>query len=445
MTTMTLSRFVADFRACFPDLLGSRALVALSGGADSVALLLLLHRATSELPLSLHAAHVHHHLRGDEADEDAVWCAHLCERLKVPFRVLHLHNATPPRGVSPEAWWRRERYRLLTGEAARAGCAAVCTAHTLDDQAETVLLKLLVGAGPRGVAGIRPRMGVVVRPLLGVRRADLRAFLMAAGLEWREDATNRELWRPRSWVRHELLPLLESRFPRASEHLAHLASDLARDEELLGTLLAQQAQWPQLGEYVSVLPLRQLPEALLVRWTLQLASRLPLREPPCRRQLELVAAMIHLGKPAAVDLGRRWVLRRRGNRLFLLPPPCPPFEPRSAGGRVALPGGWQASLGEAPAPQASHQVWLDSRILAATPVWRSLRRGEEWPEAGRQSLARALATAGVPAPWRPAWPVLEAGGRIVWVPAVGVAGEWVGTQETGVAATLEEPWQRRWK
>lgn len=420
-------------------------MVALSGGADSVALLLLLHDAAPELSLSLRAAHVHHHLRGEEADEDALWCTQLCEELRIPFQVLHLGEPTPPRGVSPEAWWRRERYRLLAAEAGRAECAAVLTAHTLDDQAETVLLKLLTGAGPRGVAGIRPRAGVVVRPLLEVRRAELRELLVARAVSWREDATNQDTRRPRGWVRHRLLPLLEARFPRASEHLAGLASDVARDEELLAELLARQAPWPQLGESVPVTQLHQLPEALLARWTLQIASGLRLREPPSRTQLKLVAAMIHRGKPAAVDLGRRWVLRRRGERVFLLPPPCPPFEPHRAAGRVTLPGGWRATLGEAPEPQATHRVWLDPRILAASPVWRPLRRGEGWPEEGRKSLARALAAAGVPAPWRATWPVLEAGGRIVWVPAVGVAVAWAGTGEAGVAATLEEPWQRRWK
>ncbi len=410
-----------------------------------MALLLLLHHAAPELSLSLRAAHVHHHLRGEEADEDARWCTRLCEELKIPFEVLHLGEPMPPRGVSPESWWRRERYRLLAAEAARAGCAAVLTAHTLDDQAETVLLKLLTGAGPRGVAGIRPRAGVVVRPLLEVRRAELRAFLAAAGRAWREDATNQDTRRPRAWVRHRLLPLLEARFPRASEHLSGLAGDVARDEELLGELLGRQAPWLQPGESVPSTQLRQLPEALLARWTLQIASGLPLREPPSRRQLKLVAAMIHGGRPAAVDLGRRWVLRRHGDRVSLLPPPCPPFESQPAGGRVTLPGGWRATLGEAPEPQATYRVWLDPRILAASPVWRSLRKGEGWQEAGCKSLARRLAAAGVPGPWRAAWPVLEAGGRIVWVPAVGVAVAWAGTGEAGVAATLEEPWQRRWK
>lgn len=443
MTTMKPLRFAAEFRARFPDLLGGRVLVALSGGADSVALLHLLHEAAVELPLSLHAVHVHHHLRGDEADADAAWCARLCDGLAVTFRVRHLDDPVPPRGTSPEAWWRRGRYRLLALEATQERCAAVLTAHTLDDQAETVLLKLLAGGGSRAVAGIRRRRGVVVRPLLDVRRAELRSFLSTRGLGWREDTTNRDTRRPRGWVRQHVMPLLEAQFPRASEHLARLAADLARDEELLGDLLAQGGEWPQPGGAVDVLPLHRLPESLLARWTLELASRLPVQEPPSRTQLDLVAAMIQRGQPGGVDLGRRWVLRRRGERLHLLPPPCPRFDAHEARGSQTLPGGWRATLGTAGGKGASYRACLDSKVLTAGAVWRSVRRGEGWPERGVRSLARALAAAGVPAPWRPAWPALEAGGRIVWVPAVGVAAEWVAAGSgTGVAATLEEPWHR---
>lgn len=442
---MTPARLVAIFHRHFPDLLGQRLLVALSGGADSVALLVLLREAQGELGVWLHAAHVHHHLRGGEADEDAAWCARLCREMGVSFTLCHLGEPTPPRGVSPEAWWRQQRYRILEEEAERQRCAAVLTAHTLDDQAETVLLKVLSGGGPRAVMGIRRRLGRWVRPLLEERRAALRTLLAERRLGWREDSSNRDLQRPRAWIRHGLLPLLEERFPRASEHLAWLAGDAAADEEILGAQVARLASWPEVGGSVPLTVLRELPAALLARWTLALASRLPLAEPPSRVQLAQVANLVTGGEPAAVDLGRRWVVRRLGGRLYLLPPPCPAFGPYPAAGEVLLPGGWRTTLGAAAEPAAPYQVWLKAEVLAAQPVWRSLRRGEGWPEMGRKSLAKALAAAGVPSTWRRAWPVLEAGGRIVWVPAVGVAAAWAGERGTGVAATLEEPWQRRWK
>mgnify|MGYP005838773731 CR=1 FL=1 len=443
MTTMTPLRFAAIIRAQFPDLLGKRLLIALSGGADSVALLHLLHEVAPQLAMVLYVAHVHHHLRGGQADADAAWCARLCEALALEFQVLHLDQPTPPRGVSPEAWWRQERYRLLRRAADEQRCAAVLTAHTRDDQAETVLLKLLAGGGPRAVAGIRLRSEGVARPLLYASRAELRSFLSQRALSWREDATNRDTRQPRAWVRECLLPLLEARFPRCGAHLASFAADLASDEEVLGELLAHQAQYPKVGGAVDLSALRELPAALLARWTLQLAGQLPLREPPSRAQLNLVATMIHRGHPAGVDLGGRWVLRRRGERLYLLPPPCLPFAGRDASGTVVLPGGWRATLGVSAAAAAAHIAHFDAAILAAHPMWRSVRRGEGWPERDVRSLAKALAKAGVPAPWRPAWPLLEADGSIVWVPAVGVAAKWAAVGGSSVTATLEEPWQRQ--
>lgn len=445
MTTMNLPHFVVEFRRAFPDLAGTRVLVALSGGADSVALLVALVETAGQLGLSLRAAHVHHHLRGAAADADAHWCLQFCREVGVGGCVLHLDQPVPPRGMAPEAWWRQERYRLLTHQARQEGCTAVLTAHTLDDQAETVLLKLLTGSGPRGVAGIRRRCGLVARPLLGVRRAQLRAFLAERGVVWREDASNQEIRFPRAWVRHNLLPLLESRFPRASEHLTWLAEDLAEDEEVLGQWLMEGGEWPEVGGSVSAASLRQLPPPLLARWTLHLAARLPIAEPPSRVQLALVSGMVQEGRPAAVDLGRRWVLRRCKEKVLLLPPPCPPFAAQDARGEVRLPGGWRATLGVQAVPRGTYVAWLDAGVFGAGPVWRSVQRGEGWPEQGFASLARALAAVGIPATWRAAWPVLEAGGRIVWIPALGVAAEWAGKEEAGIAATLEEPWQRRWK
>ena len=194
---MTLPEtFSRSFAQVFPDLAGKPVLVALSGGSDSVALLHLFLAACEHLGSEVRAAHVHHHLRGAEADGDAAFCRALCDSLAVPLSVLHL-DPVPPRGASPEAWWRSERYRLLEAERERTGCAATATAHTLDDQAETVLLKLLRGAGVRGVAGIRPRRGAVIRPLLGARRETLRAWLREREASWREDASNLAADRPR--------------------------------------------------------------------------------------------------------------------------------------------------------------------------------------------------------------------------------------------------------
>ncbi len=191
---------------------------ALSGGSDSVAQLLLLCDLAAAGHLVLAgAAHLNHQLRPDAA-RDEQFCRALCARLGVPLMV-----ATAPvpalaaeARVSIEVAARRVRYAFL--ERARIACdaAVVAVAHTADDQAETVLLRLLRGAGPRGLRGILPVRGTVVRPLLDCTRAALRADLTRRGETWVDDATNADVAQPRNRVRHELiLPLLAGRFQPA--------------------------------------------------------------------------------------------------------------------------------------------------------------------------------------------------------------------------------------
>ena len=438
---MIVDAFRRGFMAHLGDLAGKPILVALSGGSDSVALLALLHEAFATLGCRLFAAHVHHHLRGLDADADAAFCTELCRTLGVPLTVVHL-DPSPPRGTSPEAWWRAERYRLLDAARESAGCAATATAHTLDDQAETVLLKLLRGAGPRGAAAIRRRRLTVVRPVLDLRRAELRDWLQSRGVTWREDATNLAGDRPRAWLRRHVVPLLETAYPRVLEQLGAFAQALAEDEAFMAAELAGAGSWPAVGRPVPRGPVAALPPSLRRRWVLALADRLPLAEPPSRVQLAAVDRMLEGGQPAAVDLGRRWVLRRRGDRLHLSPPPCLPFTPVTAAipSTVTLPGGYVASLGAEALRGARYAARLGERVRRVALVWRPARSGERSPGAGGRLLARVLAAAGVPAECRRAWPVLEADGTIVWVPGAGVQTGWNADDGPGVGVELEVPW-----
>ncbi len=221
---------------------GLRLAVGLSGGADSVALLRALAGRREELGLVLHAAHLHHGLRGEEADGDLTFARELAASLGLPFhegRVdvaaeAQANRATGKGAESTEEAARRLRYawfRQLMGEGL---VDAVATAHTLDDQAETVLAKFLRGAWTEGLSGIHPVLefaeGSIVRPLLATRRAEIEGYLKALGQSWREDSSNRQLTFTRNRIRHELLPLLEGWNPRLREHLAQMAG-LARDEE----------------------------------------------------------------------------------------------------------------------------------------------------------------------------------------------------------------------
>lgn len=172
---------------------GSRVLVAVSGGADSTALLLGLHRVAHEFGLSLHAAHLHHGLRGEAADSDLAFVQALCARLGVPLAAARWNTRLRMRrrGLSGQAGLRALRREFLRAAARRARAAAIATAHTADDQLETVLMRLWRGAGLRGLGGMAPRRGTWLKPMLEATRADVEADLEAAGERWREDASIR--------------------------------------------------------------------------------------------------------------------------------------------------------------------------------------------------------------------------------------------------------------
>ena len=220
---------------------GERVCVAVSGGADSVALLLAVaeaNRGKEALGVVLSAIHVHHGLRGAEADADEAFVQELCNRLDVPLVVDRVdvagRQAAVHEGLEEAA--RELRYRAFW-ELMKSGKAdVVATAHTLDDQAETVMMKLLRGAWTEGIGGIAPvvedkgRQGRVVRPMLGARREDVEAFLSGRGQTWREDATNRDVSLTRNRVRHELMPMLRGFNPGIDASFARLA-EIARDED----------------------------------------------------------------------------------------------------------------------------------------------------------------------------------------------------------------------
>jgi tRNA(Ile)-lysidine synthase len=216
---------------------GERIGVAVSGGADSVALLRLLLEARTDVGMVLSVVHFNHKIRGAEADADEAFVRELAQRFQLEW--IAESGDTPGHAktqkVSLETAARRLRYeffaRLTTGQRPRLD--KIATAHTMDDQAETVLMRLLRGAGTRGLAGIYPeqRDKHVIRPLLGWRHAELEAYLRELGQTWREDVTNLDLQHMRNRIRHELLPLLVRDYnPGIVEALARTA-EVARAEE----------------------------------------------------------------------------------------------------------------------------------------------------------------------------------------------------------------------
>jgi tRNA(Ile)-lysidine synthase len=246
----------------------STLVVGLSGGADSVALLDALASLRRRRGFRVLAAHLDHGLRPGSAD-DAVFCAEVCRSLDVPLRVGRADvraRASRERGGLEQAA-RRERYAFLRRVRGEEAAFAIAVAHTRDDQAETLLLRLLRGAGTTGLAGMRPRSRDILRPLLAVSRDEVLDHLRERGLAFREDPSNADLVYRRNRVRHELIPYLEERFnPAVRASLARTASVLADEATHLRgeaeALLAAISREEQGAVHLRRSPLAEAPAAV---------------------------------------------------------------------------------------------------------------------------------------------------------------------------------------
>jgi tRNA(Ile)-lysidine synthase len=221
---------------------GDRVGVAVSGGADSVALLLLLLELRAKLGVVLSVVHFNHKLRGKSSDADERFVAKLAAKLGLPFHMEREDIAARAKREKSnlEDSARRARYAFFARLVKEGHLMRIAVAHTVDDQAETVLGHILRGTGLAGLGGIHPVVEPIVRPLLEVRRAELRAYLRSKKQTWREDATNRDTARMRARIRKALIPLLEKHFhPAVVEHLANLA-DLAREDEAFLEAIAKK-------------------------------------------------------------------------------------------------------------------------------------------------------------------------------------------------------------
>jgi tRNA(Ile)-lysidine synthase len=316
---------------------GDRVAAAVSGGADSVALLCLFLELRAELGIVLSIAHVNHKLRGNESDEDARFVANLADQHGLELHVCEAgvdsHHISGT-GSGIEAAARELRYSFFRQLALEGRVAKIATAHTLDDQAETVLLRIFRGTGIQGLSGIHPRIifeeqgrafGEVVRPLLGVRRAVIHEFLREQGQSWREDSSNRDIGFLRNRLRHRLLPVVSEEFGEAAiAHMAELA-EIARAEEK-----HWKAGHPEIrlqggdagGEtrQAASLPVGSLLELPLAAQRRLMRAWLETHAPDLSMSFRLIEESLELARGAAgrkLELSAGQNLRRRQHELLL--------------------------------------------------------------------------------------------------------------------------------
>lgn len=426
-----LNQHLSTLLASFPHT--RRLIIGYSGGMDSHVLLHLLatqHELGPEQTLT--AIYVDHGLQA----ASVVWgehCARICHVLKVPFRIVRV-NARPALGESPEAAARQARYAVLAAELAPD--AALLTAHHRDDQAETLLLQLLRGAGPHGLAAMptvaRLGQGRLLRPLLNVDRAELLAYAHAHHLHWIEDASNMDTGFDRNYLRHRILPLLRERWPAANRVLARSAHWCAETADWLNTeadVDLASAATDRL-DALSIPVLRELSALrqrnLLRRWLRNLG--LPI---PDARQLQHI---IHDTLTAARDRQPCvcWPggeVRRYRDTLYAMPPLIPHDPQQIFIWRHSAEGWPPLQLLESGTLQLQKTVGagLRSEVLAgATLTIRFRQGGERFRPAGRlhhQELKKLLQEARIP-PWqRERLPLLYRHDVLLAVVGLGIAAD----------------------
>jgi len=289
---------------------GDHVLVACSGGPDSTTLLHVLHRLRSELGITLCVASVDHGLRPESASEVEQVGA-FASTLGLPFYSVRVE--VPREGASIQGRARELRYRALQELASSRGITRIAVGHTQDDQAETVLARVLRGAGLRGLGGIEARRSDgVIRPLLDCRRSDVRAYAMERALPFIEDPSNHQRAFERVRIRHEVLPTLAAEDPRIVDHLCALSDESA---ELNAYLDEHLPALPPAGDrFVSTESVAELPRPIRIRWLRGWIERETGLTPGRRHLTELGRLLTAQGE---VLLGSGWSVRRQSGGLSL--------------------------------------------------------------------------------------------------------------------------------
>lgn len=413
---------------------GETVVVAVSGGADSVALLDILNSLAEER-LQLVVAHLNHQLRGEESDGDEAFVASLAQRYELPFVSQRSDVAALAKDarLSLEDAGRRARYGFLAETAEKHGASSIAVAHHLDDQAETVLMRLLRGAGGSGLSAMASVSGgMSKRPLLPIGREELEQYLKGRGLSWRTDSTNADTAYLRNSIRHELIPLLRRYNPRVSQRLAATAETLSLDEELLEQLTA--AAWQRVARrdgpdvVLDVPVVAAEPKGLRLRLYRRALSLL--RGDLQRIALNHLHAIDGLVTDGRASAGLKlpgdcFVSRSYDRVSFLAHPPAAGGEWEFAipqEGSYPLPDGRTLTVRLVCRPPSLHAspsvAYLDPEQIPFPWLLRNFRQGDRFRPlgmGGSQKLKELFINEKIPLGDRRHIPVLLSSGRIVWV------------------------------
>ena len=380
---------------------GDTIICAVSGGADSMALLWSLYLLKEEWDLTVEAAHFNHRLRGDESDRDEAFVREFCDGYGISLHVGSTQVKPGKKGL--EAAAREARYAFL-----RTLPGKIATAHTADDNAETILLHLVRGTGLKGLGGIMPRNGNVIRPLLSVTRAQVVELLEEYCVPHIEDSSNETDQFLRNRLRHGIMPLLRQENPRIAENLSAMALRLRQDEEALSSMADANGNVPIL---------RSQSPAVRARSLEQFLKRCGVREPE-GVHIEQAEALVFSENPSAWANFPGVTITRRYDRLEVLQSKEIPEEVTLPLSGTVTFGSWEITCGEAHSIINSTHIFT---LCTEGPIRiRSRRSGDSLRlEGGCKSLKKRFIDRKIPAHLRDLLPVLEDNCGILAVAALG--------------------------
>jgi len=428
---------------------GDGVLVAVSGGPDSVALLHLLHELRGEFDLSLEVAHLQHGIRGEAARDDAQFVAALASKLDLPF---HLKEIGLPQIRSQagrgnlEALGRTERLRFFAETARKRGLSKIATAHTGDDQTETVLMWFLRGSGRRGMGGIAPMQHfafpgdpgatfTLVRPLLDLTKAQILEYLACREFVFRVDSTNQDPVFLRNWIRAELLPKIHERVDHGfGARIGHQA-ELYRDEETLLEDVAQHRLDAMRGgaDYLNRAVLlgasKALQRRILRLWIEQARGQLRgidfVHIDALLRLIEEGPAQGRLAIPGGWELLREYEKIRLLRPLHGAKPICYSYS-LNIGSNLLVPEAavefHSAETSDQRTEAESMEAFFDRLVLTEPLIVRNFRHGDRFQPlgmTGHKKIKDLFIEKKIPLSLRAGYPLLTAGGEILWIPGLG--------------------------
>jgi tRNA(Ile)-lysidine synthase len=424
---------------------GRKLVVAVSGGPDSVCMVDILTKLSNELGIELHIAHLDHQLRGQDSTADARYVGGLAKRLGLPAAIEARDVSAYQREhrLSPEEAAREVRYAFLAEVASRIGADRIAVGHTIDDQVETILMHLIRGSGTRGLRGLLPetslkygsRMITVIRPLLGISRADTIDYCRRHRLNPRDDASNASLTPLRNRIRHELLPALREyntgitasllRTARiAADDLAYLddAAERLRDDMVRiqeDTAIIDRSSFQSLPAAIQRHLLRNLAETLL-------GNIKDIEAAHIEETMNILKKPS--GKKAALPGGLTFLVERNRYLLGFEHENLSPYPPFKGEIRLEIPGttaapGWEitSEIGAVPAAFDEGDRFLavfDLDLTGDELTVRIRRPGDRFQPLGMEQskkLNEFMIDAGIPRAWRSRIPLVCAGGEIIWV------------------------------